>query len=317
MNLDTRIPGKLQAISLGTWIDSGNVACITPHGKLVLAVDKETYQQLGLVGKKSRFKSFQNRWLIWVDMKAHYFEPHKKYYQRVKWCLENRLTDTEFFLSWTSPRGVTEEVQFPEGVTFRKLRVKTQTRHWTHINVPAPISLLEHITLTRRRARSKPKHPVPTSNNNNNNNSGLNRQLETPRFYLDSEFVHALYDWFGCLHNRISSVLGSHMLEPFVSSFQPAIDMKSLSGVAYSFQGLLPSEFVLQQVRHFRKILAETEGSIPWISVTVWGFEDSPISWGDNQHHFLLSGENDYTIVLLPHNAYLLFIALGTHDTFS
>jgi ribonuclease P/MRP protein subunit RPP40 len=56
--------GKLQAISLETWIDSGNVVCITPHGKMTLAVDKETYQQLGIVGKKSPFKTVRNRWRI-------------------------------------------------------------------------------------------------------------------------------------------------------------------------------------------------------------------------------------------------------------
>jgi hypothetical protein len=67
----------------------------------------------------------------------------------------------------------------------------------------------------------------------------------------------------------------------------------------------------------FRKVLRENESIIPWIGVTVWGFEDAPLSWGDNQHHFLLSGENDYTFVLLPQSDYLLFIALGTYDTFS
>jgi ribonuclease P/MRP protein subunit RPP40 len=76
--------GKLQAISLKTWIDSGNVVCITPHGKMALALDKETYQQLGIVGKKSPFKSVRNRWRIRIQrIVFEYVKSHSCYLELI------------------------------------------------------------------------------------------------------------------------------------------------------------------------------------------------------------------------------------------
>lgn len=65
----------------------------------------------------------------------------------------------------------------------------------------------------------------------------------------------------------------------------------------------------------FRKLVKQ--GSIPWAAITVWGFADSPVTWGDNLHGFVQSGENDYTFVIFPDDTYWHFAALGSHDTYS
>ncbi len=58
-------------------------------------------------------------------------------------------------------------------------------------------------------------------------------------------------------------------------------------------------------------------GKLPWAAVSVWGFEDAPLSWGKHEHGFLQGGENDYTFIMFPDESYWLFLAPGTHDTFS
>ncbi|XP_049822266.1 ribonuclease P protein subunit p40-like [Aethina tumida] len=49
--------GQLTLLSINTRIDCDSCLCITPLGHLILNVDKETYQALGLEGKVSHFHS--------------------------------------------------------------------------------------------------------------------------------------------------------------------------------------------------------------------------------------------------------------------
>lgn len=51
-----------------------------------------------------------------------------------------------------------------------------------------------------------------------------------------------------------------------------------------------------------------------WASLTVHGFMDSPVSWGENEHGFLTGGENFYSLLLLHGHAYQLHLATGAQD---
>ncbi len=56
-----------------------------------------------------------------------------------------------------------------------------------------------------------------------------------------------------------------------------------------------------------------------WAAVHVWGFRDAPVSWHGARHGHgpLLGGENDYTVLLLPGDQYVLYVAAGEGDHFS
>lgn len=60
--------GQLTLLSINTRIDCDSCLCITPLGHLILNVDKETYQALGLEGKVSHFhskvKSRYSKWFL-------------------------------------------------------------------------------------------------------------------------------------------------------------------------------------------------------------------------------------------------------------
>lgn len=55
-----------------------------------------------------------------------------------------------------------------------------------------------------------------------------------------------------------------------------------------------------------------------WAAVHVWGFPDAPVSWHGAPHGRgpILGGENDYTLLLLPGDQYVLFVAAGEGDSF-
>ena len=59
-------------------------------------------------------------------------------------------------------------------------------------------------------------------------------------------------------------------------------------------------------------------GQCPWAAVSVWGFADSPVSWAGAEHSrdHVMGGENDYVIMLLPEQQYVLFVLSGACDGF-
>lgn len=52
-----------------------------------------------------------------------------------------------------------------------------------------------------------------------------------------------------------------------------------------------------------------------WTSLTVHGFVDSPVSWGDREHGVLRGGENFYTLLMFHDHTYHIHLATGAHDT--
>jgi hypothetical protein len=54
-----------------------------------------------------------------------------------------------------------------------------------------------------------------------------------------------------------------------------------------------------------------------WCSLLVTGFEDSVVSWGEEQHGLEISGENDYSFIIYPNSSYVLYEILGQNDEHS
>ena len=60
------------------------------------------------------------------------------------------------------------------------------------------------------------------------------------------------------------------------------------------------------------------DGTCPWSIVSVWGFTGQPISWMGSPPNSASSesGQNDYSIVILPGGRYVLLVASGNGDAF-
>src|SRR5687768_13381225 len=63
--------GRFFCISEGEQIDKGNVFAILPTGKMILSLDKDTFEQLGISGASSPFRVLKgHRFSI---LKFHFF----------------------------------------------------------------------------------------------------------------------------------------------------------------------------------------------------------------------------------------------------
>lgn len=74
-------------------------------------MDKDTYEQLGLVGKPSRFQK-QHRFLVEVDLTASHFRPGKPNYDRVRWSFAKQLGENVRYLLCHLPTGINHHILF-------------------------------------------------------------------------------------------------------------------------------------------------------------------------------------------------------------
>ncbi len=109
--------GNLQAVAASAPTDRGNTFVLI-DGSLIFSLDKDTYEQLGLTGQASPFKALRGQfWNITVDIAASSFAPGRPLYDRVLWCLRERVLPMELFLSWTDQTGAQSEIIFPESIS--------------------------------------------------------------------------------------------------------------------------------------------------------------------------------------------------------
>lgn len=83
------------------------------------------------------------------------------------------------------------------------------------------------------------------------------------------------------------------------------------------WEGLLPACSITDAITLCRKEVGC--GACPWAAVHVWGFVDAPVSWQGTEHGCgpVMGGENDYVVLLLPDDQYVLFVSAGEGDGFA
>ncbi|XP_058528630.1 ribonuclease P protein subunit p40 isoform X2 [Ochotona princeps] len=75
---------------------------------------------------------------------------------------------------------------------------------------------------------------------------------------------------------------------------------------------LLPEKVVLllEQLRHY----FDEPKLAPWLTLSVHGFADSPVSWREKEHGFRRGGEHLYSFVVFSNQDYWLQMAVGAED---
>ncbi|KAM6918640.1 ribonuclease P protein subunit p40 [Xenentodon cancila] len=118
---------------------------------------------------------------------------------------------------------------------------------------------------------------------------------------------HSFLEWLGVVDAGISSQNSS---SSFLSSLVCPEPKTTLAhALSVSVSGLLLPQDIHRLIQQLRSHLEQS-----WLSVTVHGFVDSPLSWGDREHGFLLGGENFYNLVMFHDQSYHLHLAVGAHD---
>jgi len=280
----------LYGLSTGNWIDTGNCVCWLPQGKVIAALDKDTYQELGLSAKRAKFPIRGDRWTLTLDLAAPSFIPGKKLHERVMWAFSERVSPVELLMNF---KKNSNDIYFPKEVsTVKKLSIKTKSQILPNLQIPI-----------WDRSEIEQELSLPRKGGNTDNRP---------------EYTAEIYAYVSSLHAKIFSYFdktddpNSH----FVSSFCIEIDsVQKGQGQTISWKGLISTEFVETKLEQLRDLV--NRKIFPWASFSVWGFEDSPVSWKECDHSVLFSGENDYTFVILPDDFYLVFVAVGEYDTFA
>ncbi|XP_059580343.1 ribonuclease P protein subunit p40 isoform X2 [Alligator mississippiensis] len=228
--------GSCYALSYNTRIDQDNTAALLPTGKLILSVDKDTYEELGLQGRPSRYSG-------------------KK--------IMRYSADGSTLMSYFSKHQI--QAHQPK-ITFSTLR-----------NLQCPV-------LCSNELQGKPE---------------------------ESCSAQELFEWLGAVFSNVELDNKSFS---FVSTYccpEPSTMMDQ----AYlcTITGFILPEKIIQLLDQLCAYFDDPKLA-QWVTLTVHGFADSPVSWRENEHGFQKGGENLYNFVVFRSLDYWLQMAVGAND---
>ncbi|XP_062502073.1 ribonuclease P protein subunit p40-like [Corticium candelabrum] len=271
--------GSFFALSHTHHIDTDDCVAVFPQGLLVLSVTKDTYEQLGIVGRSSEFQQGA-KFIVEIDLLADSFQPGRKQYERVQWCLTDRLSLTMPFLMAFIPRGssATSSIPVLQDMPHKELTNKETLNTLTNIQIPSLSYMSPQISLD----------------------------------HSSNEYCSAidLFEWLGAISCNIDCDSGQP--DGFVSAYSCPMPNRVVPlSCNIGWRGVITPQRILQLIN----ILSKCEDAlISWCVISVWGFADCPFSWGQQEHGYYMAGENHYTCVLFPQSNQWFFTALGTHD---
>ncbi|KAG7401909.1 hypothetical protein PHYBOEH_009489 [Phytophthora boehmeriae] len=307
--------GAVYMATKNSAVDAMQSAMLLPSGQLLLLMDSEMYQQLGLVGEKygsavsaicrSAHSRRGQRYVITLDLKSSAFaeEAENAFRDRVLKSLD-KMEDVEMLLCAYNERGSARTIFFGDDDSLPRSRVELNGKATTIKDVFLP-KFNEFYT-------------------------ELGAESTDGEDTLRSSLQEA-YDWLGLVACRLTDLLQGQKPEEYVSNFTGTPDLfkceENSQVSTVRWRGLLAAPFcsaIVEKVMH-----AVKSGDLPWAAVTVWGFPDTFVSWIQpvksknhkanedmqrREHGYLGNGSNNYTLLLLPNDEYFLLQALGPHD---
>ncbi|XP_030084003.2 ribonuclease P protein subunit p40 isoform X1 [Serinus canaria] len=270
--------GSCYALTYKTKIDQDNTAALLPNGKLILSVDKDTYEELGLQGCPSRYSGKKvMRYIITIDLTDAGFHPESKKHNRVLWALkEKKPLEFDFLLAWYNTGA--------EGSTLMSYFSKNQIQ-----------ALKPKITFSTLRDL---QCPVLKSND-------LQGKPE------ESCSTEELFEWLGAVLNQVSL---DNKSSSFLSTYCcPEPNTVVEKAFLCTITGFIIPEKIIQLLEQLCCYFGEPKLA-HWLTLTVHGFADSPVSWRESEHGFHKGGENLYNFVIFRNLDYWLHMAVGAHD---
>ncbi|XP_030629812.1 ribonuclease P protein subunit p40 [Chanos chanos] len=270
--------GGFYALSHKTRIDEDNTIAFLPSGQMILSLDKDTYEQLGLEGKPSLYNHRNaRRYVVTVDFTDKSMTVGGKRYQRVLLGLKERVPLTCDFLLSRYSTGTDEDGAL-QGLL---------SQYSFEVIRPAQYSQTLRIV------------PCPTLHPSD---------LQGKAGSCDP---HQFLEWLGSVNMGIRC---DNSASDFLSTYVCPEPQDSMSqALLYTITGFLIPEDIQSLLQELQRYFDEPKFS-PWLSLTVHGFVDSPVSWGTMEHGFLSSGENFYNFVCFKNQDYWLHMATGALD---
>ncbi|KAK2509937.1 hypothetical protein MC885_019016 [Smutsia gigantea] len=225
--------GSCYALTYNTNIDEDNTVALLPNGKLILSLDKDTYEETGLQGRPSQYSGRKvMKFIVSIDLVALSLNLDSKKYERISWSLkEKKPLKFDFLLAW----------------------------HHTGAEDSTMMSYFSNYRIQEH----QPKIALSTV-----------ADLQCP-------------------------VLQSGALRGDPEAACSALELLDWLGAVFSHADL-----------HY----FDEPKLAPWVTLSVQGFADSPVSWRENEHGFRKGGEHLYNFVIFNNQDYWLQMAVGTND---
>ncbi|KAK1790254.1 hypothetical protein P4O66_013989 [Electrophorus voltai] len=217
------------------------------------------------------------RYVVTVDLTDKSLVPGTKRFQQVLLSLKERVPLKSDFLLTRCPPGAEEDGELQALLsqhTYEECRPTVISRSLTDIPRPS-------------------LHPSDLRGN---------AHSCTPVQFLE---------WLGSVNLNIRC---NNSASSFLSTYvcpEPCATVNKV--LLCTVTGFIPPEDVYALLQELRRCLAEP-GFTDWVSLTVHGFADSPVSWGAAEHGFLKGGENFYNLVCFKNQDYWLHMATGSQD---
>uniref|UniRef100_A0A8D0HUD8 Uncharacterized protein n=1 Tax=Sphenodon punctatus TaxID=8508 RepID=A0A8D0HUD8_SPHPU len=270
--------GSCYALICNTKIDQDNTAALLPTGKLIISVDKVTYEELGLQGLPSQYSGKKvMRYIVTIDLADSAFNPDGKKYKSVLWVLkETKPLEFDFLLAW-------------------------------HHTGAEESSLMTYFSKHHIQAR-QPKITFSTLRNVQCPVLQNNKLQGEPE---ESCSAQELFEWLGTIFNNADDNKSFSFLSTY-SCPQPSTNVEQT--YLCTITGFILPEKIIQLLEQMCCYFDEPKLA-EWVTLTVHGFADSPISWREYEHGFQTGGENLYNFVVFQNLDYWLQMAVRARDS--
>ncbi|KTW25783.1 hypothetical protein T552_03396 [Pneumocystis carinii B80] len=265
-------------------IDVDDVVCVS-KGEIILSLTKDTYEKAGLEGKPSAFSRKCLKWNVLLNMRETSMKKGKKGFNRVLWSFKN--------------------------VFQRKFSFRMCVLDEDNIGILEEILGLSCCFVNFERNESGKILCPSFSYPKHVDYPGIDRIIQ-------EEWATEIYEWLGLVS------LGSERLridlnnDPYSLPYHLS-DASQDEVVRLLWSGMICCTWIYNLWLFLRNL-----NDINWISLTVNGFEDSPISWENYEHGYFFGGENTYTILKLNSNTmdnndppFLVYEYINNFDQYS
>ncbi|XP_004598676.2 ribonuclease P protein subunit p40 isoform X1 [Ochotona princeps] len=270
--------GSCYALTYNTNIDEDNTVALLPSGKLILSLDKDTYEETGLQGHPSKYSGRKiMKFIVSIDLMDLSLNLISKKYERISWSFkEKKPLKFDFLFAWHN----------------------TGAQELAVVSYFGSYQIREHQPQVAVSSLGELPCPVLQSRE-------LGGQPDASCGALE------LFDWLGAVCSDASltnepSDFVSTCCCPQPSTVLARACLCTITGF------LLPEKVVLllEQLRHY----FDEPKLAPWLTLSVHGFADSPVSWREKEHGFRRGGEHLYSFVVFSNQDYWLQMAVGAED---
>ncbi|XP_045353499.1 ribonuclease P protein subunit p40 isoform X1 [Leopardus geoffroyi] len=316
--------GSCYALTYHTNIDEDNTVALLPNGKLILSLDKDTYEETGLQGRPSQYSGRKiMKFIVSIDLMDLSLNLDSKKYERVSWSFkEKKPLKFDFLLAWHHT-GAEESRMMSYfssyGIQERQPRVALSTAS----ELQCPVLRSGELGGAPGAACSAPELldwlGAVFSNAQLCVRGGPGWGVASAAFFV-GVYTLKMIGW------EITEVFLSFSFvcvcvcyrnnEPnnFVSTYccpQPS------TVVAKAYLCTITGFIVPEKIRLLLEQLCryfDEPKLAPWVTLSVQGFADSPVSWRENEHGFRKGGEHLYNFVIFNNQDYWLQMAVGAND---